>query len=72
MEQPRVKQLGYGAVIDHVGGKLSTFGEAASIPFAENDQIFDHRGEQKLSWVFKILLCYVIVHDRLRNRSEPK
>ena len=49
LEQPRVKQLGYGAVIDHVGGKLSTFGEAASIPFAENDQIFDHRGEQKLS-----------------------
>ena len=55
LEQPRVKQLGYGAVIDHVGGKLSTFGEAASIPFAENDQIFDHRGEQKLSWVFNIL-----------------
>ena len=50
------KQLGYGAVIDHVGGKLSTFGEAASIPFAENDQIFDHRGEQKLSKVSQVLL----------------
>ena len=67
MEQPRVKQLGYGAVIDHVGGKLSTFGEAASIPFAENDQIFDHRGEQKLSWAFKMQRIITSYSFSLRN-----
>jgi len=35
-------------VIDHVGGKLSAFGEASAIPFADADQVFDQMGEQKL------------------------
>ena len=55
-------------MIDHVGGKLSTFGEAASIPFAENDQIFDHRGEQKLSLVFKMLQNLKVYNVITQNR----
>ena len=43
-----MKFTGYGAIIDHVGGKLSSFGEAASIPYVSSQTIFDQKGEQKL------------------------
>lgn len=48
LEQPRLKFTGYGSIIDHVGGKLSSFGEAASIPYVSYKTIFDQKGEQKL------------------------
>ena len=43
LEQPRIKQTGFGVVIDHVGGAISAFGEAAAIPFADWDQLIDPR-----------------------------
>ena len=52
LEQPRIKQTGFGAVIDHVGGAISAFGEAAAIPFADWDQLVDPR-EQLLR--FRVL-----------------
>lgn len=48
LEQPRLKFTGYGTIIDHVGGKFSAFGEAASIPYVSPNTIFDQKGEQKL------------------------
>ena len=35
-------------MIDHVGGKLSSFGEASSIPYVSYKTLFDERAEQKL------------------------
>ena len=48
LEQPRLDFTGYRSLIDHLGWKLSGFGEAAAIPYASYQTIFDQKGEQKL------------------------
>ena len=48
LEQPRLDFTGYGSLIDHLGGKLSGFGEAAAIPYASYQTIFDQKGERSM------------------------
>ena len=71
LEQPRIKQTGFGAVIDHVGGAISAFGEAAAIPFADWDQLVDPREQLLRFRVLKlgflnfisVYLCFVLNHN---------